>query len=465
MSKSETEARVLAQAETALPEARARLEAFLRIPSISTQPAHAKDCKAAAEWSAAHLTASGMTATVHATPGHPIVVGHHPGPGGNAPHILYYGHYDVVPADPLELWTTTPFEPTWVDGPHGQRLVCRGAVDDKGQSMMWMEALRAWHDAAGGPPCQVTVLLEGEEEIGSPNLEPFLHANKAALSADVAVIADTNMWDIDTPGIGTRLRGMLYVQIDLEGPVRDLHSGLFGGIAMNPANALATALGRLKDDTGRITIPGFYDGVNEVSAAQKQAWKDLGFNEPRLLADLGLSVPGGEQGRHALERIWSRPTADINGMWSGYTGEGAKTIIPSLAHAKVSFRLVGQQDPGKIFEALKLWLKAQLPADAKLTVTALSQAIPIEIPSDSRFVQAAMAAMTAEYGKPAQFIGSGGSIPVVASFRSILGVDSVMAGFGLEDDQVHSPNEKFEWRCFVGGLKSHARMLAGFAKG
>lgn len=457
--------KVLSHADAGMDAAKTRLEAFLRIPSISTQPEHKADCAAAAAWCAEHLRASGLQATVHDTPGHPVCLGHHPGPGGDAPHILYYGHYDVVPADPLELWITTPFEPTWVDGPHGKRLVCRGAVDDKGQSMMWMEALRCWHEAGGGPPCRVTVLLEGEEEVGSPNLEPFLHANKAALTSDIAVISDTNMWDADTPAIGTRLRGMLYVQIDLQGPVRDLHSGLFGGAALNPANTLVRILGGLKDASGAVTIPGFYDDVPEISAELKKAWEGLGFDETRLLRDLGLSLPYGEKGRHVLERIWSRPTADLNGLWSGYTGEGAKTIIPASAHAKLSFRLVGQQDPAKILAALKAWLEPQVPADAKLTVTAISQAIPIEIPSEGRFVRAARAAMSDEYGREAQFIGSGGSIPVVASFRTILGVDSVMAGFGLEDDQVHSPNEKFEWKCFTGGLRSHARMLAGFAKG
>ncbi len=453
---------VLAHIEGGLDGSRARWFDLLRIPSVSAQPAHAPDCTAAAEWLRAQLEAIGFAARILPTAGLPVVLAHHAG-ASPGPRLLYYGHYDVQPAEPLALWHSPPFEPVLSAGPHGERVTARGAVDDKGQVMMWLEALRAWHAVAGGPPCPVTVMIEGEEEIGSPNLEPFLAEHRAALAADVAIVSDTGMWDIDTPALTTRLRGLVYAELTLHAAVRDLHSGLFGGAALNPINTLTRILGALHDADGRVQLPGFYDGVAETPAEQATEWAGLGFDEAAFLGGIGLSVPVGERGRPALERLWARPTADINGIWGGYTGEGSKTVIAAEASAKVSFRLVSGQDPAAVFTAFQRFVAERTPADARVTFQQFAGAPGMEIPTTSRFVQAARAALADEYGRPAVLMGSGGSIPVVESMRRLLGVDSLLMGFGLNDDQVHSPNEKFEWRCFHHGLRSHARLLGQLA--
>jgi acetylornithine deacetylase/succinyl-diaminopimelate desuccinylase-like protein len=441
-----------------------RLSDWLRIPSISAQPAHAGDCAAAAEWAAAQLRDIGFTAAVRPTAGHPAVVAHHPGPGGTGlPRVLFYGHYDVQPAEPVELWTSPPFAPALVEGRHGRKLVARGAVDDKGQTMMWLEALRAWHAGAGGPPVPVTVLIEGEEEVGSPSLEAFLGENRDGLAADVAVISDTGMWDIDTPAVTTRLRGMVYAEILLKAASRDLHSGMYGGSALNPINALAKILGGLHDENGRVTLPGFYDSVRPVAPALAAQWEALGFDEGEYLGDIGLSVPAGERDQPALTRMWARPTADINGIWGGYAGAGSKTVIAAEAGAKVSFRLVPDQDPQAVVAGLRAFLAARTPSDAKVELRVFSTAPAIEVSSDSAWVAAAQAALAEEYGRPAVLIGSGGSIPVVDSLRRVLGIDSLLVGFGLDDDQVHSPNEKFEMRCYHHGIRTHVRLLGRLA--
>ncbi|MGC8474757.1 MAG: dipeptidase [Acetobacteraceae bacterium] len=451
---------VLRYADEALPRAREALFELLRIPSISARPEHADDCRRAAEWVRATLSALGFQAALHATPGQPIVVAHHPGPPGYAgPHILFYGHYDVQPVDPLELWTSPPFEPQLVQGPRGKRYVARGAVDDKGQVMMFLSALRAWHEAGGSIPARITVLIEGEEEVGSVNLDAFLEANRALLAADLALISDTGMWDVDTPAITTRLRGLVFTEVALRAAKRDLHSGLFGGAALNPINALCAALGRLHGADGRVAIPGFYDRVRAVDPAQAAEWREMRFDETAFLGDIGLSHPAGEQGIAALERLWARPTADINGIWGGYTGPGSKTVIAAEAFAKVSFRLVPDQDPDAVVAGFRAFLAAQVPADARVDVSVLSAAPGIVIDAESRAVRDARAVLTAEYGRPALLVGSGGSIPVVSSLRRILGIDSLLMGFGLDDDQVHSPNEKFEERCFHHGTRAHIRLL------
>ncbi len=457
---------LLAALDAGQEAAVARLVDWLRIPSVSAQPAHAADCVRAAEWVRDQLIAIGFTASLRQTPRHPVVVAHHPGPKDTkAPHLLYYGHYDVQPPEPLELWTSPPFDPVIVDGPKGKRVVARGAVDDKGQTLMWIEALRAWHSVAGGPPCPITAVIEGEEEIGSPNLGPFLADNVAELKADVAIISDTGMWDIDTPALTTRLRGMCYVQLDIRASNRDLHSGMYGGSALNPLNLITRILGDLHDAQGRIQLPGFYEGVSETSAEQRASWQKLGFSEHDFLGAIDLSVPVGEKDRGPLERLWARPTADINGIWGGYMGPGSKTVIAAEAHAKVSFRLVPGQDHQAVFESFKAFVRARLPADAKAEFQVFSSSPGIEVPADSATVRAASAALAAEYGRPAAMIGCGGSIPVVSSLKDILGLDTVLMGFGLEDDQVHSPNEKFDLRCFHQGARSHARLLARMAGG
>jgi acetylornithine deacetylase/succinyl-diaminopimelate desuccinylase-like protein len=457
---------VLAAADAGLDASRERLFALLRIPSISAQPAHAEDCRRAAGFVRDELAALGFEAGVRDTAGHPVVLGHHRGPDGYAgPHVLFYGHYDVQPVDPVELWVSPPFEPRLVDGPRGPRFVARGAVDDKGQMMMFIEAMRAWKQTTGAIPARITVLIEGEEEVGSANLEAFLIANKAELGADLALISDTGMWDVDTPAVTTRLRGMVYTELTLHAANRDLHSGLFGGSALNPITALTRILGELKDAEGRIQVPGFYDTIAPVTNAQAAEWDALGFDEGTFLGDVGLRQPAGERGFPALQRLWARPTADINGIWGGYMGPGAKTVIAAEASAKVSFRIVPGQDATKVVEGFKRFVAERLPADARAEWKTFASGPAIEVPTDSPWVRAARAVLADEYGRPAILVGSGGSIPVVSSLRNVLGVDSLLMGFGLDDDQVHSPNEKFEQVCFHHGIRSHARLLAKFAGG
>jgi acetylornithine deacetylase/succinyl-diaminopimelate desuccinylase-like protein len=462
----ETVATVLRHVDASLEASRGRLFDLLRIPSISAQPAHKADCVRAAEWVRDQLSTLGFRADVRPTAGHPVVVAHHAGPAGyQGPHVLFYSHYDVQPVDPLELWTSPPFDPQLVDGPRGKRFVARGAVDDKGQSMMFIEALRAWKETAGSIPARITMLVEGEEEVGSPSLEPFLTANRDELAADLALISDTGMWDVDTPAITTRLRGMTYAQVTLKAANRDLHSGLYGGSALNPINALTRILGELHDPDGRIQLPGFYDRVTPVSNAQRAQWDALGFDERAFLGTIGLDTPTGERGYSALERLWARPTADVNGIWGGYTGIGSKTVIASEASAKVSFRLVPNQDPDEVMQQFRRFVADRLPPGATVEFEEFTRSPGIEVNLESPWVRAAQAVLTEEYGRPAVLMGSGGSIPVVTSLRTVLGIDSLLMGFGLDDDQVHSPNEKFEQRCFHHGIRSHARLLARFAGG
>ncbi len=463
MTATET---VLARLAATEDAAQDRWLDWLRIPSISAQPDHAGDCRRAAEWARDQLAAIGFTAELRETAGLPVVFARHPGPENGAsdgPHLLYYGHYDVQPADPVELWTSPPFEPAIVEGKHGPRVVARGAVDDKGQVAMWLAAFRAWHEATGTMPTPITVLIEGEEEIGSASLERFLADNAADLRADMAVISDTDMWDIDTPAICTSLRGLVYAQVDLQAAARDLHSGLFGGSASNPINALTRALGELHDADGRVQLDGFYDGVAEVSAEQAAQWERLGFDERAFLGAVGLSAPAGERGRGALERLWARPTADINGIWGGYAGPGSKTVIAAKAGAKVSFRLVPGQDPARVLAAFEAFLRARLPVDATLTVQPLGLSPGFSVPSEAPLVRAARTALESEFGRPAVLVGGGGSIPVVEAMKRLLGLDTLLMGFGLPDDQIHSPNEKFEIRCFRHGTRSHVRLLGELA--
>jgi acetylornithine deacetylase/succinyl-diaminopimelate desuccinylase-like protein len=456
---------VLAHAAARREDSRTRWFEWLRIPSVSAQPQHAPDCRRAAKWLRGQLAGLGFEADIRDTAGHPVVIAHHPGPTGTGPHLLFYGHYDVQPPEPLDLWTSPPFEPVLTDGPNGPRVVARGAVDDKGQVMTWLEALRFWREAAGGPPCAITVVVEGEEEVGSKHLPDFLEAHADALGdADIVVISDSNMWDIATPSIVTSVRGLVYTQVDLTAANKDLHSGLFGGSALNPINLLTRILGDLKDEGGSILIPGFYDGVQEISDERRVQWDALGFDEAAFLADVGLSVPVGEVGRSALERMWSRPTADVNGIWGGYMGEGAKTVIPSEAHAKVSFRLVAGQSPAKVIAGFRDFILDRLPDDAQVKIQVFMHGEGFEIPSDNPFVHAAQAALAEQFGRPAVLQGGAGSLPVVEQIKQAIGLDCLLVGFGLNDDQVHSPNEKFDVVCFENGIDSHIRMLDALSR-
>jgi acetylornithine deacetylase/succinyl-diaminopimelate desuccinylase-like protein len=455
---------VLAHLEAGLDASIERWKELLRIPSVGTDPAHRGDTRRAAEWLVGQLRALGFEAAARDTPGAPIVVGHHPGPRvARGPRVLYYGHYDVQPPDPLELWDSPPFEPAIVEGAHGPRMIARGAVDDKGQLMTWLEALRAWHAVHGTLPVPVSVFVEGEEESGSPSLEPFLESHRDELRADVCVVSDTNMWSIDTPALATMLRGLLYTEITLFGPAHDLHSGLYGGGVRNPLNVLARILGGLLDDDGRVQVPGFYDDVEELRKDERRRLAELPFDEAAFLGGAGLTASAGEAGRSTLERIWTRPTCDINGMWGGYTGPGSKTVIPAKASAKVSFRLVPDQDPGKIVAGLREFLTARTPAGCRFELTVHATATALRIPTDSPYVQAARRALEQVFPKPPVLIGMGGSIPAVEAIKRLLGMDALLVGFGLADDRVHSPNEKFEVRCFTNGIRTHATLLAELA--
>jgi len=438
-----------------------RLVDLLRIPSVGTDPAYAEQTRRAGQWLVDQLTAIGFRAALRETAGNPMVIAHHDGPPGyRGPHLMYYGHYDVQPADPLELWTSPPFEPTIVTGSRGPRIVARGAVDDKGQTMTWIEAFRAWAAVHGSLPARITVMIEGEEEGGSKNLRGFLQANKADLGADVCVVTDTGSWDIETPAVTYQLRGMLYTEVTITGPSRDLHSGMYGGAVINPNNALAKILAQLIDDRGVVQIPGFYDDVIPPGPAELAQWAALGFDEAAFLGEIGLTRPSGEVGYGALERLWSRPTCDVNGMWGGYTGAGSKTVIPSHATAKISFRLVPGQDPEKILAGLRTFLDARMPADFRYAITTFGKSPAIRVPTESPYLGAVLAGLGDVYAKAPVLIGSGGSIPVVGMIQEELGFDSLLVGFGLEDDRVHSPDEKFEIACYRNGIRSHAAILA-----
>lgn len=451
---------VLDHIDATLPEALDRLIDLLRIPSISTDAAFKPDCARAADWLVADLTTLGFDASARPTPGHPMVVAH--GGTGTGTHLLFYGHYDVQPVDPLSLWTRDPFDPTIEETPKGRVLRARGSSDDKGQLMTFIEACRAWKAVHGTLPGKLTIFLEGEEESGSPSLIPFLQANAAELKADVALICDTGLFG-ETPAIVTMLRGLLGEEFTVHAASRDLHSGMYGGLAQNPIHILSKILGGLHDGEGRVAVPGFYEGVSELSDELRSQWQNLAFDHARFLGDVGLSVPAGEQDRTPLEKLWSRPTAEVNGIWGGYTGDGFKTVLPGQAHAKVSFRLVGQQNPDNLRAAFRTWVEAQLPADCTVEWHGHgnSPASVMEITHPA--FAATRAALTEEWGVPAAFIGAGGSIPVAGYFKTYLGMDAILTGFAKDDDQIHSPNEKYDVDSFRKGIRSWARVLEKLA--
>ncbi len=451
---------VLARIDADQPQALERLMALLRIPSISTDPAYASDCDAAARWLVDDLRSLGFQADSHPTPGRPMVVGRG---GEGSRHLLFYGHYDVQPVDPLHLWHAPPFEPRLEDTPAGPVIRGRGASDDKGQLMTFVEACRAWIAVHGALPARVTLFFEGEEESGSPSLVPFMEANKDLLAADLALICDTDLFDRDTPAITTMLRGLLGEEVTITGPRMDLHSGMYGGAAMNPIRVLARIIAALHDDRGRVTVPGFYDGVEELSPALRAQWDGLGFDEAQFLGDVGLSVPAGEQGRTVLESVWARPTCEANGISGGYAGEGFKTVLPSKASAKISFRLVGQQDPHKIRDSFRAMVRSMVPPDCQVEFKGHGASRASVMSTSDPAFERARAALSDEWPRPAAFTGSGGSIPVAGHFKSILGMDSMLIGFAMDDDLIHSPNEKYDVRSFHKGIRSWARILAALS--
>ena len=448
---------VLDRIDSDLDAALERLFTLLRIPSISTDPAYKDACQSAADWLVADLASLGVEAEARPTPGHPMVVGH---VGEGAPHLLFYGHYDVQPVDPLELWDRDPFDPAIEDSAHGKLIRGRGTADDKGQLMTFVEACRAWKAVHGTWPCKITFLFEGEEESGSPSLVPFLEANKDELSApDLALICDTSMFNRETPAITTMLRGLLGEEVIITGADRDLHSGYYGGAAINPIRVLSRIIASLHDDTGRITVPGFYDGVHETPEAIKNQWKTLGFEARDFLGAVGLSELAGEEGRTALEQVWARPTCEVNGITGGYTGDGFKTVLPAQASAKISFRLVGEQDPFAIRESFRKMVTEMLPPDCSVEFKDHGAGPASVMSTENPAFEAARSALSDEWPNEAAFLGGGGSIPIAGHFKEILGLDSMLIGFGLDDDALHAPNEKYDLASFHKGARSWARVL------
>jgi acetylornithine deacetylase/succinyl-diaminopimelate desuccinylase-like protein len=440
-----------------------RLFAFLRIQSISTDPVYKDQCRAAAEYVAADLRKVGFNADIRPTSGHPIVVAK--SAEGAGPRILFYGHYDVQPVDPLDLWETPPFEPRIAKLPDGRSIiVARGACDDKGQLMTFVEACRAYKAVTGKLPLPITMMVEGEEECGSAHLFGFVRENAEELKRDLALVCDTSMWDPQTPMVTTSLRGLVYEEVKLTCADRDLHSGLFGGAAQNPIRVLAKILADLHDDNGRVTLPGFYDGVPELPPDIKADLAGLNLTAEEFLAPVGLKAPAGEKDRMLIEQIATRPTAEFNGILGGYTGEGAKTVIPGQAMAKVSFRLVGTQEPQKVRDAFRAFVKARLPVDCKVEFGNFGMAPAFDLGFDNPALVKTRAALAQEWGKKAIAIGEGGSIPIVGDFKRILGMDTIMVGFALDDDRVHSPNEKFDLTSFHKGMRSWVRILAALGE-
>jgi acetylornithine deacetylase/succinyl-diaminopimelate desuccinylase-like protein len=435
-----------------------RLFALLRIASVSTDPAFKDQCRTAAEYVAADLRSIGFEADLRPTEGHPVVVGKANGVSG--PRVLFYGHYDVQPVDPLELWKTPPFDPRIEILPGGRRIiVARGACDDKGQAMTFIEACRAYKAVTGKLPLPITTLIEGEEECGSQHLFKFVRDNAQEFKLDLALVCDTAMWNAETPAVTTSLRGLVYEEVKITCADRDLHSGLFGGAAQNPLRLLTKILGALWDDSGRVTIPGFYDGVKELPPDIEADLKALNMTAEEFLGQVGLKFSAGEKDRLVLEQITTRPTAEINGIVGGYTGEGAKTVIPGEGMAKVSFRLVGEQDPEKIRNSFRAFVRERLPADCKVAFANFGLAPALQLSFDSPALTKARTVLAEEWGKKAVAVGAGGSIPIVADFKHVLGMDSLLVGFALDDDRVHSPNEKFDLKCFHKGIRSWARIL------
>ena len=450
----------------ALDYARANQEHFvgelidlLRIPSISTDPAYSQSVADAAGWLKEALRDIGVKdAAATETEGHPIVTGEvHV--DAALPTALVYGHYDVQPPDPLDLWDSPPFEPMIKDG----LLYARGACDDKGQLLMHLKALECWMRTTGKPPVNLKFILEGEEESGSASLSDFIRDHKDALAADIVVISDSSLFAPGIPSITYGLRGMAYVEITLTGPDRDLHSGTYGGAIHNPINALAALIGEMHDANNKIAIDGFYGDVRSLSESERSAMAALPFDAEAWAREVGVEYPRMEEGYSVLEASTVRPTLDCNGIWGGYTGDGAKTVLPSKASAKISMRLVPDQDPQEIAGLIEAWLRKRVPDSMQLQFRSLHGAQPVMIDTGSAAMTAASTALNDVYGRDPYFTRIGGSIPVVADFKHLLGLDSVLMGFGLDSDAIHSPNEHFGLDRFAQGIEAIVRFHAHYA--
>ena len=433
---------------------RIRHELFelLTIPSVSARSEHDADTRRAADWIAGSLRAAGLHATVHDTPGQPVVVGEYRDAPAGAPTVLVYGHYDVQPAEPLELWTSPPFTPTVRDG----RIYARGSVDDKGQLFLHIKALEAHLAVRGRLPINVIVLAEGEEEVGSVHLAPFVEAQKELLRCDAVVISDSAMFAPGLPSVLSSLRGLAYFQIDVQGPAQDLHSGSYGGAVVNPAMALARILATMHDAQGRVAIAGFYDAVRDWPAHVREQMRTLPFRDEEFRAETGAPALGGETGFTVLEQLWTRPTCEVNGLLSGYTGEGAKTVLPSKAMAKVSCRLVPDQDPAEIERLMRDHVQRVAPAGVNVTVTPLHGGRPWRAELDGPLFDAARRALAAAFGREPVITGEGGSIPVVGDFERVLGAPVLLVGFGLPGENAHAPDEWMSVENFEKGVRAVA---------
>jgi len=454
---------VLDRIDSDIDDAVARLMELMRLQSVSTDPAYKAEVDRAADWLADDLASLGVAASKRDTQGHPMVVGHADGPG---PHLLFYGHYDVQPVDPLDLWDHPPFEPRIEDHPaHGKIIRGRGASDDKGQLMTFVEACRAWRAVHGSLPVRLTFLFEGEEESGSPSLVPFMERNAAELTADLALICDTGMVAPGVPSIASQLRGMMKDEFTLRGPAMDLHSGHYGGPAINPLREISRIIASFHDDTGRVTVPGFYDDVPDIGDNLRAQWAASGFDEADYLANAGLTRAHGETGYSALEQQWARPTLEINGLWGGYQGAGTKTVIPAEAHCKLTCRLVGDMDPDDIRQKVRAHVEAQLRPDLSIDWDLDLDGAPASVMNTDRpEFERARQALSDEWNRDAVFSGMGGSIPIAGHFRSVLGMDAMLIGFANEDDRIHSPNEKYNLTSFHKGIRSWARVLHALAQ-
>ena len=435
------------------------LKTLLAIPSVSALPAHRDDVRRCADWCADEMRRIGLqNVRLFDTPGFPIVYGDWLGAPG-AQTILFYGHYDVQPVDPLELWESPPFEATIRDG----EIYARGAADDKGQVFMHLKAVEAFLKQGERLPVNIRFILEGEEEVGSSSLDDFVASHKSELAADVVVISDSTMFARGVPSICYGLRGLVYFQIDLRGSSTDLHSGSFGGAVANPAAVLAQMIAQMKDKSGRIKIPGFYDDVKPLTEEERQAWAALPFNERAYRKDFGIPKLFGETGYTTLERTWARPTLEVNGLLSGFTGEGAKTVLPAVAMAKMSMRLVPDQRPDKIAELFEAYVKKLAPKTVELKVTRMHGGKPWMTSYDNPFVQAAGRAIEKGFGRAPVFTREGGSIPVVSTFQEELGLPSVLFGVGLPDENAHAPNEKLDLANFHNGIIASAYLYSEIA--
>ncbi|MBE1555086.1 dipeptidase [Sporosarcina limicola] len=440
-----------------------QLKGFLRIPSISSLSEHKKDMQVAAEWLMDSCKTAGLeNLSIDETDGHPVIYGDWLHAEGK-PTILVYGHYDVQPVDPLNLWVSGPFEPEVRDN----KLFARGASDDKGQVFMHVKAVEALMQETGSLPVNVKFIIEGEEEIGSPHLEKYIEANKEKLAADVIVISDTGMQGPGQPAVCYGLRGLTGVQIDVQGPKGDLHSGLYGGGVQNPIHALAEILASFRDQEGTITVDGFYDNVRPLSDEEREAYKALGFNEEALKEEVGVTELFGEKGFTHFERTWARPTLEVNGVFGGFSGEGIKTVLPAEAGAKITCRLVPDQDPDEIVKKLKAHIEKHKPVGVTVTVSEFDKGKPFITPFDHPAIQAAGRSYEKVYNVPTAYTRGGGSIPIVAAFDEILGLPVVLMGFGLDTENFHAPNEHFHLENFDQGLRvigDYYYEIAGFTK-